>query len=164
VDIGPNTSCGKAFPLLGCYCFVLNQLSWNDAQTNCQNNYMTLASIDTASKQNVLNSLIAAGGYRSNSFWTSGAHNTGVVPFQWQWTNLNNQAIPNVTGASGYSNWCINEPDNPGTNQGRLAVYNQCWYDTPASNPHYSICEQADESGVSFRINFHGMIPPPDKK
>jgi hypothetical protein len=141
LNIGSDSTCGKALPLKGCFCFVFDATPVGVAANRCAQHGMKLVGLQTAAKDQIISSYLASGGYQRQAFWTSGYmtywpanNNPTKAKFRWGITNTP------VT----YHNWCFGQPNNYKGNDEYIVTYNGCWFDTPSSSNQYSICEQID--------------------
>jgi len=142
MNIGPDSTCGKALPLQGCYCFLFELLDRNSAQDICNRNGMVLVGLQNQAKETILNSYIARGGYQRQAFWTSGVlqnwpADNNPLESTYSWGD-------DGTDMFDYTNWCFGQPNNYGGNDEYVVTYNGCWFDTPEYSLQYAICEELD--------------------
>jgi len=165
LSIGVGTTCGKALPLQGCYCFVLTQQSYNASKAICNAGGFNLISMDDQYENSVIVNYLAGGGFGATPFWIGGSIPNGT---NWVWAD--GKTIPSSNSATtGYANWCFNQP-NSNSPTDHIVLYGSCWYDTPSTNPsnsYFAICEKQTFTPGSIGRNYAPIrryFPPPDKK
>jgi len=141
LNIGSGSTCGKALPLSGCFCFVFEAASWSDAQNHCTDSGMTLVGLQNAVKESILNKFIISGGCQNQAFWTSGVLSN--------WFDKNDPMTANFNWLITdepftYTNWCFDQPNPYAGDSQYVVTYNGCWYSTTANTNQYYICEQID--------------------
>jgi hypothetical protein len=138
LNIGKKSTCGKALPLAGCYCFVFKAKSWQDAQAHCSRYDMQLVGLQTKLKEHILTKYMISGGCDKQAFWTSGSMVQGQAgsspSFQW---------LIDGSAFGSYSNWCYNEPNVAGS-KAYVLTYSGCWHSARPESQQYYICEQVD--------------------
>ncbi|AWP01843.1 Lectin isoform 8 [Scophthalmus maximus] len=130
-------SCPVDWKLFGDHCFhlVSRQMTWVDAQKNCETLDANLASIQSIEEQMFVKSFIQLHAGENEEVWIGGSDCQQEFVFFW------------IDGASfKFTNWCPKEPDNSGKNQ-HCIQFNYgaegCWDDVGCSSSRPSVCRKA---------------------
>ena len=139
----------------GQYILVNRSMSWSDANLYCEKRGAHLATITSATENQVITSLVTVKGMKKQ-YWIGGVK----VDDQWQW----------ITGESfSYANWVSSEPSNWGPDENRLSIIgnNNSQMPTPgawddsfndgttgdfALSNYGLICERADSPNARYAV------------
>jgi hypothetical protein len=123
----------------GCYRLITTTMNQATALTNCQSDGGTLAKIDNATENSVVQTFMGADSWiGANDITTEGT---------WQWADGSSLA---------YSNWNSGEPNNSGGNQdcGYIYFSGGKWDDDTCTVSKRAVCEAAPTTGAGPDVTY----------